>query len=81
MVNAAYKFLRSAPVTEKDIAKGKAELKAAILNTADDKVALHQAFVQQWTTTGNASNPTALAAEVDKISPADVKNVSEILKR
>lgn len=79
MVNAACKFLRSAPVTEKDIARGKAELKAAILNTGDDKVALHQALVQQWVATGNAANPTSLAAEIDKISAADVKNVSEIL--
>lgn len=68
--------MRSPNVSDADVARGKATLKAEILYAADDSATLLENLGQQALFKGRVYKPSDLVAEVDKISTSDVKSVS-----
>ncbi|XP_063995727.1 cytochrome b-c1 complex subunit 2, mitochondrial [Diachasmimorpha longicaudata] len=76
LTKAAYKWMSSPNITDADIARGKTELKASILYDADNCTSQIENLAQQTLFKGRVTSPAGLAAEVDKISPADVKKVA-----
>lgn len=67
--------MHSPNITDADIARGKTELKASILYTSDNNTRQLENLAQQTLFKGRPVSCSALVAEVDKISSADVKKV------
>ncbi|XP_011312476.1 cytochrome b-c1 complex subunit 2, mitochondrial isoform X2 [Fopius arisanus] len=76
LTKAAYKWMSSANITDADVARGKTELKASILFASDNNMCQLENLAQQVLFKGRVISPASLIAEVDKISPADVKKVA-----
>lgn len=68
-------MLKSLKLSDSDVARGKAILKAEVLNSADNAVALLESLQYQALYKGQVSTPTSLAAEIEKVSASDVKSV------
>lgn len=79
MTKAAVSFLRSPNISDADINRGKTELKAAVLYGVESNQGLLENITQQALLKGKVSSPSSVAAEIDKISSADVQNVSDNL--
>lgn len=67
--------MSSPNITDVDITRGKTELKASILYAGDSNAGQLENIAQQALFKGRITSNAALAAEVDKISAADVKKV------
>ncbi|XP_066595811.1 cytochrome b-c1 complex subunit 2, mitochondrial [Prorops nasuta] len=76
LTQAAYKWLRSPNLSDADVARGKNELKLEVCHAVDSLSHLHENIIQQLTLTGRVTSPLALATEIDKITPSDVKSVA-----
>ncbi|KAJ8682035.1 hypothetical protein QAD02_017827 [Eretmocerus hayati] len=76
LTKAGVKYLRSPQFSDEDVARGKATLKAFVLSAGDNKSQLHENVSQQALLSGKIVSPDAIAAEIDNISAADVKNVA-----
>ncbi|XP_046627813.1 cytochrome b-c1 complex subunit 2, mitochondrial [Neodiprion virginianus] len=76
LTTAASKWLLKPSVTDADISRGKAELKAAVLYATDNSIARHESLAQQALFKGTVASPSAIIAEIEKVSAADVKNVA-----
>ncbi|THK33028.1 cytochrome b-c1 complex subunit 2, mitochondrial [Diachasma alloeum] len=76
LTKAAYKWMSSPNITDADIARGKSELKASILHASDNSISQLENLAQQTLFKGRIISPAGLAAEVDKVSPADVKKAA-----
>ncbi|EFN83794.1 Cytochrome b-c1 complex subunit 2, mitochondrial [Harpegnathos saltator] len=76
VTKAAASYLKSPKISDADIARGKAILKAEILYAADDCAMLLENLGQQALFKGRVYKPADLVAEVDKISVSDVKSVA-----
>lgn len=63
-------------ITDADIARGKADLKAAVLYAGDNASARQEGIAQQALIKKSVSSPGAIVAEIEKITAADVKSVS-----
>ncbi|NP_001165809.1 cytochrome b-c1 complex subunit 2, mitochondrial [Nasonia vitripennis] len=81
LVKAGAKWLRAPKLSDDDIARGKATLKTLVLSAGDNSSLLHESVGHQVLLSGNALTPDAIAAEIDKISPADVKNAANQLSK
>lgn len=75
MTEAAVKVLRSGSVSEEAIKRGKAGLKAAILNAAENPLNIAEDIGQQALLKGSVDSTLALVAAVDSVSSGDVNNV------
>lgn len=80
MTKAAYKWLRTANVSDTDIARGKNALKASVLAAAESGESQLENLCHQVLLRGKVLSPADLAAEVDKVSASDVRNVSVSFK-
>lgn len=76
VTKAAFSFLKSPKISDADVARGKAALKAEILFAADDNAMLLENLGQQALLKRRVYKPSDLVAEVDKISVSDVKSVA-----
>ncbi|XP_051173688.1 cytochrome b-c1 complex subunit 2, mitochondrial [Leptopilina boulardi] len=76
---AAFKWLRTANISDTDVARGKAALKAAVLGATECGETQLENLSQQVLLRGKVLSPLELAAEVDKVSAADVKNAAKKL--
>ncbi|CAL1683079.1 unnamed protein product [Lasius platythorax] len=76
VTKAAAAYLRSPKLSDADIARGKATLKAEILYAADNEPALLENLGQQAILKGRAYQPSALVAEVDKVTASEVKSIA-----
>lgn len=79
LTKAAYKWMSSPNITDVDITRGKTELKASILYAGDSDAGQLDNISQQALFKGRVTSNVALAAEVDKISAADVKKAASKL--
>lgn len=79
LTKTACKVLKSLKLSDSDVARGKAILKAEVLNSADNAVALLESLQYQALYKGQVSTPTSLAAEIEKVSASDVKSVASKL--
>lgn len=77
LTKAACSWLRSPNLTDSDVARGKAILKGEILCGADNAGALLESLQCQALLKGQVTSPSALTAEVDKVSASDVKSVAD----
>lgn len=66
-----------AGVTDADINRGKAQLKAAILYSGENTGSLANDLVSQATLVGGARSPQQLAAEIDSVTAAQVQQALE----
>lgn len=78
MTKAAAKWMASPNISDSDIARGKTALKASILYASDNDASQLENLSQQLIFKGRIVSHAALAAEVDKVSSADVKKVNII---
>ncbi|XP_011869527.1 PREDICTED: cytochrome b-c1 complex subunit 2, mitochondrial [Vollenhovia emeryi] len=76
VTKAATAYLRSPKLSDADIARGKATLKAEILYAADNDAAFLENLGQQAIFKGRMYTPSNLVAEVDKITASEVKSVA-----
>lgn len=67
--------MKSIKLSDSDIARGKAILKAEILDTADSEALLLENLQQQAITKGQVVSTASLVANVEKISASNVKSV------
>jgi ubiquinol-cytochrome c reductase core subunit 2 len=74
-VEAGVKALKSANLSDEDIARGKAGLKADLAFTYESESSLITALAGQGALLGSAQSLSAALAAVDAISASDVKNV------
>lgn len=75
MTKAATGYLKSPKLSDADIARGKATLKAEILYAADNEPALLESLGQQALLKGRLYKPSTLVAEVEKVTASEVKSV------
>ncbi|KAK0084268.1 hypothetical protein PV325_007342 [Microctonus aethiopoides] len=73
LTKAAAKWMASPNISDSDIARGKTALKASILYASDNDASQLENLSQQLLFKGRIVSHAALAAEVDKVSSADVK--------
>lgn len=76
LIKEASKWLTSMKLSDNDIARGKAILKAEILEAADNESALLESMQYQALFKGQVSTPASLVANVDKISASDVQSIA-----
>ncbi|XP_032685034.1 cytochrome b-c1 complex subunit 2, mitochondrial [Odontomachus brunneus] len=76
ITKAAVSCLRSLNISDADIARGKATLKAEIMFAADDNTTLLENLGQQALFKKRVYKPSDLVAQVDKISASDVKSIA-----
>ena len=76
---AAYKWLKSPSITEADITRGKADLKAAILFGSDNNAAQLESLGQQAILKGRVASPLEVVAAVENINANDVKSVRTLI--
>lgn len=76
MTEAAVKILKAGSISEEAIKRGKAGLKATILEAAENGRSITEDIGQQTLLKGSAESAYALAAAVDSVSSSDVNNVS-----
>ncbi|XP_011268973.1 cytochrome b-c1 complex subunit 2, mitochondrial [Camponotus floridanus] len=76
ITKAAAAYLRSPKISDADVARGKATLKAEILYAADNEPALLENLGQQAILKGRVYKPSTLVAEVDKVTASEVKSVA-----
>lgn len=76
VTEAAVKVLRSGSVSEEAIKRGKAGLKAAILNAAENPLNIAEDIGQQALLKGSVDSTLALVAAVDSVSSSDVNNAA-----
>ncbi|XP_033214004.1 cytochrome b-c1 complex subunit 2, mitochondrial [Belonocnema kinseyi] len=74
---AAYKWLKSANLTDADICRGKAALKTSVLAATDCSTSQLENLSHQALLKGRVVTPASLVAEIDKITASDVKNVAK----
>ena len=67
--------MRSGNVSDADIARGKAGLKASVLSATDSYESQIENLSQQALFKGQIIPASAIVAEIEKVSAADVKNV------
>ncbi|XP_029672165.1 cytochrome b-c1 complex subunit 2, mitochondrial [Formica exsecta] len=76
ITKAAAAYLRSPQLSDADIARGKTTLKAEILYAANNEPALLENLGQQAILKNRVYQPSALVAEVEKVTASDVKSVA-----
>ncbi|XP_072760743.1 cytochrome b-c1 complex subunit 2, mitochondrial [Anoplolepis gracilipes] len=76
VTKAAAAYLRSPKLSDADIARGKATLKAEILYAAENESTLLENLRQQVILKKRVYQPSALVAEVDKITASEIKSVA-----
>ncbi|XP_003702764.1 ubiquinol-cytochrome c reductase core protein 2 [Megachile rotundata] len=81
LTKEASKWLKSMKLSDKDIARGKAILKAEILDAADNESMLLENMQYQALFKGQISTPATLMADVDKVSASDVQSVAAKLSK
>jgi len=75
VTKAAAAHLRSPKLSDADITRGKATLKAEILYAADNDTTLLENLGQQALLKGRLYKPSDLVAQVDKVTASEVKSV------
>lgn len=75
-VDAAVKALRSANVSDADLTRAKAQLKACYLGFVDQDAGMIEYLSQQGAMSKNAPKVTDVSAAIDAVSAADVNAVS-----
>lgn len=81
LTQEASKWLKSMKLSDKDIARGKAVLKAEILDAADNETMLLQNMQYQALFKGQVSAPASLMADVDKVSASNVQAIAAKLSK
>ncbi|XP_076240570.1 ubiquinol-cytochrome c reductase core protein 2 [Calliopsis andreniformis] len=81
LTKAAGKWLKSMKLSDTDIARGKAILKAEVLCTADNGAALLESLQQQALFKGKVSTPSTLVGDIEKISASQVKSLADKLAK
>ena len=81
LIKASTKWLKSIKLSDSDIARGKAILKAEILDTADSEALLLENLQQQAITKGQVISTASLIANVEKVSASNVKSVADKLAK
>lgn len=81
LTKVAYSWLKTLNISESDIARGKAILKAEILSGADNSAALLESLQYQASIKGKVTSPASLIAEVENVSASDVKSVASKLTK
>ncbi|XP_014217339.1 cytochrome b-c1 complex subunit 2, mitochondrial [Copidosoma floridanum] len=76
LVKAGADFLKSPNISDCDVARGKAALKVSVLSVGDNPALLHESIGQQALFFGSVLSPGAIAAEIDKITTADVQKAA-----
>ena len=71
------KWLKSASVSDSDVARAKNELKISMLSEISNTAQMHENMAMQMVMTGKITPTMSLVAEVEKISSSDVNNVNE----
>ena len=79
LTKAACKWFKSLKVSDNDIARGKATLKAEILDAADNGAALLESLQYQALFKGQVSTPASLIAEIEKTSASTVQSIADKL--
>ncbi|XP_076680096.1 ubiquinol-cytochrome c reductase core protein 2 isoform X2 [Andrena cerasifolii] len=77
LTKAACKWCRSLKVSDNDVARGKATLKAEILDAADNGAALLESLQYQALFKGQVCTPASLIAEIEKTSASAVQSVAD----
>lgn len=75
MTKAAAAYLRSPKLSDADVTRGKATLKAEILYAADNDAAFLENLGQQALLKGRLYKSSDLVAQVDKVTASEVKSV------
>lgn len=75
-IDAAVKALKQGSVSNADVARGKAQLKAAVLHELDSGARLVSDLGAQAALLGRAQSAAQIVAAIDGISDADVNAVS-----
>lgn len=75
-VEAATKALKCSLVSADDVARGKEQLKVAVLTSLDSTAGLFENIQTQALLTGQVANAVDLLAAIDAIKEADVNAVS-----
>ncbi|XP_076643473.1 ubiquinol-cytochrome c reductase core protein 2 [Halictus rubicundus] len=81
LTKAACGWLKTLNLSESDIARGKAILKAEILNGADNSAAILESLQYQALLKGQITSPTSLIADVENVSASNVKSVADKLAK
>lgn len=76
LTKAAAKWMSAPNITDADITRGKTALRASILYASDNSASLLENLAQQTLFKGRPVSCAALAAEVEKVSAADVKKAA-----
>ncbi|XP_020278498.1 cytochrome b-c1 complex subunit 2, mitochondrial [Pseudomyrmex gracilis] len=76
VTKAATAYLRSPKLSDADVARGKAVLKAEILYGSDNDAANLENIKQQALLKGRVYKPSDLVAQIDKVTASDVKSVA-----
>ncbi|KZC05705.1 PREDICTED: cytochrome b-c1 complex subunit 2, mitochondrial [Dufourea novaeangliae] len=79
LTSAACEWLKSLKLSDSDIARGKAILKAEVLSQADSGFAVLESLQYQALFKGQVSGPASLIANIEKVSASDVKSVGQKL--
>ncbi|XP_054009054.1 cytochrome b-c1 complex subunit 2, mitochondrial [Hylaeus anthracinus] len=79
LTQAAFKWLKSMKLSDADVARGKAILKAEVLNAADNVNASLENLQYEVLTKGKGSTPESLVAAVDNVSASSVKSIADKL--
>lgn len=74
-VDATVKALKSGSVSSADLARGKEQLKLALLEAIETSAGLVANIGQQALLTGTVQNPAEIAAAIDALTSADVNAV------
>ncbi|XP_060519616.1 cytochrome b-c1 complex subunit 2, mitochondrial [Cylas formicarius] len=77
VVEGAVKVLKNPKLTDADVNRGKAQLKAAVLSDFENGSKAVQLIGSQAALTGGALSPVQIAAEIDSITTTDVSNVAQ----
>lgn len=75
-IEAAIKALKSGSVSSADVARGKEQLKVAVLDSLDSTAGLFENIQTQAVLTGQVVNAADLLAAIDAVKDADVNAVS-----
>ncbi|XP_058791111.1 cytochrome b-c1 complex subunit 2, mitochondrial [Phymastichus coffea] len=76
LTQAGVKWLKSPQFSDCDVARGKADLKTLVLSAGDSQCLTHENIGLQALFSGSIISADTIAAEIDKISVADIKSVA-----
>lgn len=81
LTKAACGWLKNLNLSDCDVARGKAILKAEILNGADNAAALLESLQYQALLKGRVSSPASLIADIENVSTSNVESVAAKLAK